>query len=205
MARDFTPRGKICRKYGENLFGMPKFDRVLQKKPYKPGQHGPQSRRAKLSEYAIQLREKQKAKYIYGLLERQFRTVYEKARKDSGITGENLIIRLECRLDTLVHRLGFAPTQRAARQMVSHKHIMVNGKSVNIPSYQVKPNDAISLREKSKKLEYIHESLKNVNETPLPYLRVDKANMVGELIERPKREEIPVKINEQLIVELYSK
>ncbi|MBN1970279.1 MAG: 30S ribosomal protein S4 [Candidatus Delongbacteria bacterium] len=205
MARDFTPRGKICRKYGENLFGLPKFDRILQRKPYKPGQHGPMSKRGKLSEYAIQLREKQKAKYVYGLLEKQFRSVYDKAKKDTGITGENLIIRLECRLDTLVHRLGFAPSQRAARQMVSHKHVMVNGTNVNIPSFTVKPGDKIALRERSKKLEFIHESMKNISEAPLPYLRLDKANMVGELTEKPRREEIPVKINEQLIIELYSK
>lgn len=205
MAIDRTPRGKICRKYGENLFGNPKFEKILQKKPYAPGQHGAQGKRKKFSEYALQLREKQKAKYIYGLLEKQFRNTYDKARKDKGITGECLVIRLECRLDTLVNRMGFAPSQRAARQLVSHKHFLVNGKSVNIPSYLVKAGDKISVKEGSKKLEFIHESLKRVSETPFPYIKLDKANMVGELLEAPKREDIPVKLEEQLIVELYSK
>lgn len=205
MARDFTPRGKICRKYGENIFGIAKYEKILQRKPYGPGQHGAQNRRAKLSEYAIQLREKQKAKYIYGLLEKQFRNTYEKARRDKGVTGHNLMIRLECRLDSLVHRIGFAPTQRASRQLVSHKHVMVNGKVVNIPSYLCKPGDKISIKDKSKKMDLVHETLKNMPETPRPYLKLDKANMVGEVIEMPKREDIPVNVNEQLIVELYSK
>ncbi|NOR44043.1 MAG: 30S ribosomal protein S4, partial [Candidatus Delongbacteria bacterium] len=135
MARNLTPRGKITRKYGENIFGNPKYDKILQKKPYAPGQHGADGRRKRLSEYALQLREKQKAKYIFGLLEKQFRNTYDKAKKDKGITGENLIIRLECRLDTLAYRLGFAPSQRAARQLVSHKHLLVNGISTNIPSF----------------------------------------------------------------------
>jgi len=205
MAINRTPRGKICRKYGENIFGLSKYDKLLTKKPNKPGQHGAGGRRVKLSEYGLQLREKQKAKYIYGLLEKQFRNVYEKARKQKGITGENLVIRLECRLDSIVHRLGFAPSQRSSRQLVSHKHVLVNGKSVNIPSYLVKVNDKISLRNKSKKMELVHESLKVGRENPTPYLSVDKANLVGELIDAPKREDIPVLVNEQLIVELYSK
>ncbi|MBN2788975.1 MAG: 30S ribosomal protein S4 [Candidatus Delongbacteria bacterium] len=205
MARNLTPRGKITRKYGENIFGNPKYDKILQKKPYAPGQHGAEGRRKRLSEYALQLREKQKAKYIYGLLEKQFRNTYEKAKTDKGITGENLIVRLECRLDTLVYRLGFAPSQRAARQLVSHKHLLVNGISTNIPSYLVKVGDVISVREKSHKMEIIHESLKRVSENPRPYLKVDKATLEGTLIETPKREDIMVKVNEQLIVELYSK
>lgn len=205
MARNLTPRGKITRKYGENIFGNPKYDKILQKKPYAPGQHGADGRRKRLSEYALQLREKQKAKYIFGLLEKQFRNTYEKAKKDKGITGENLIIRLECRLDTLVYRLGFAPSQRAARQLVSHKHLLVNGVSTNIPSFLVKIGDVISVREKSQKMEIIHESLKRVSENPRPYLKVDKATLEGSLLETPKREDIMVKINEQLIVELYSK
>jgi len=205
MARNLTPRGKIVRKYGENIFGNPKYDKILQKKPYAPGQHGAEGRRKRLSEYALQLREKQKAKYIFGLLEKQFRNTYEKAKKDKGITGENLIIRLECRLDTLVHRLGFAPSQRAARQLVSHKHFLVNGISTNIPSFLVKVGDVIAVREKSQKMEMIHESLKRVSENPRPYLKVDKATLEGSLLETPKREDIMVKINEQLIIELYSK
>lgn len=205
MARNLTPRGKITRKYGENIFGNPKYDKILQKKPYAPGQHGAEGRRKRLSEYALQLREKQKAKYIFGLLEKQFRNTYEKAKTDKGITGENLIIRLECRLDTLVYRLGFAPSQRAARQLVSHKHLLVNGVSTNIPSFLVKVGDVISVREKSQKMEIIHESLKRVSENPRPYLKVDKATLEGSLLETPKREDIMVKINEQLIVELYSK
>ena len=205
MARNLTPRGKIVRKYGENIFGNPKYDKILQKKPYAPGQHGAEGRRKRLSEYAMQLREKQKAKYIFGLLEKQFRNTYEKAKNDKGITGENLIIRLECRLDTLVHRLGFAPSQRAARQLVSHKHFLVNGISTNIPSFLVKVGDVIAVREKSQKMEIIHESLKRVSENPRPYLKVDKATLEGSLLETPKREDIMVKINEQLIVELYSK
>ncbi|MCK5760133.1 MAG: 30S ribosomal protein S4 [Candidatus Delongbacteria bacterium] len=205
MARNLTPRGKIVRKYGENIFGNPKYDKILQKKPYAPGQHGAEGRRKRLSEYAMQLREKQKAKYIFGLLEKQFRNTYEKAKNDKGITGENLIIRLECRLDTLVHRLGFAPSQRAARQLVSHKHFLVNSISTNIPSFLVKVGDVIAVREKSQKMEIIHESLKRVSENPRPYLKVDKATLEGSLLETPKREDIMVKINEQLIVELYSK
>jgi len=205
MARNLTPRGKITRKYGENIFGNPKYDKILQKKPYAPGQHGADGRRKRLSEYALQLREKQKAKYIFGLLEKQFRNTYDKAKKDKGITGENLIIRLECRLDTLVYRLGFAPSQRAARQLVSHKHLLVNGISTNIPSFLVKVGDVIAVRAKSQKMEIIHESLKRVSENPRPYLKVDKATLEGSLLETPKREDIMVKINEQLIVELYSK
>ena len=205
MARNLTPRGKITRKYGENIFDNPKYDKILQKKPYAPGQHGADGRRKRLSEYALQLREKQKAKYIFGLLEKQFRNTYDKAKKDKGITGENLIIRLECRLDTLAFRLGFAPSQRAARQLVSHKHLLVNGISTNIPSFLVKVGDVISVRPKSQKMEIIHESLKRVSENPRPYLKVDKATLEGSLLETPKREDIMVKINEQLIVELYSK
>ncbi len=205
MAKDLTPRGKISRKYGENLFGLPKYDKIIQRRPYDPGQHGAEGKRKRVSEYGLQLKEKQKAKYIYGLLEKQFKSIYEKAKNDKGITGENLMIRLECRLDTLVHRLGFSPSQRAARQMVSHRHFLVNGKPANIPSMTIRVNDVISVKEKSKKLEIIHESLKNTNENPRPYLKVDKATMEGTLTELPKREDIPVKINEQLIVELYSK
>ncbi|MFO7811221.1 MAG: 30S ribosomal protein S4 [Candidatus Delongbacteria bacterium] len=205
MAKDLTPRGKISRKYGENLFGLSKYDKVVQKRSYEPGQHGNQGRRRRVSEYGLQLKEKQKAKYIYGLLEKQFKNTYEKAKKDKGITGENLMVRLECRLDTMVYRLGFAPSQRAARQMVSHKHFLLNGKSANIPSLHVKVDDTVTVREKSKKMEIIHNSLKRVSENPRPYLKVDKASMEGKLTEVPKREDIPEKINEQLIVELYSK
>ncbi len=205
MARDRSPRGKVARKYGENIFGNPKFEKVLSKKPYGPGQHGAEGRRQKLSEYGLQLKEKQKAKYIYGVLEKQFRATYERARKDKGITGENLLRRLECRLDTVVNRLGFAVSQRASRQLVTHKHITVNGKIVNIPSYQVKIGDIISIKEKSKKLEIVHESLKRSSDSPTQYLRLNKENLSGELVDAPKREDIPVNLNEQLIIELYSK
>ncbi len=205
MARNRTAKGKIARKYGENIFGNPKFDKVLSKKPYGPGQHGAEGKRQKLSEYGLQLKEKQKAKYIYGVLERQFRNTYEKARKDKGITGENLLKRLECRLDTIVNRLGFAVSQSAARQLVTHKHVTVNGKIVNVPSYLVKVNDKIGIKEKSKKLEIIHESLKRSADNPTQYLRLDKENLLGELVDEPKREDMPIKLNEQLIIELYSK
>jgi len=205
MAKDIKQKRKICRKYGENIFGIPKLEKVLSRKPYAPGQHGAQGRRVKLTEYGLQLKEKQKAKLIYGILEKQFRNTYDKAKKDDGLTGENLIVRLESRLDSVVNRLGFAPTQRAARQLVSHCHFLVNGKSVNIPSFTVKANDKITVKEKSRKMEIIHDSLKRVNDQPTPYLRLDKANMEGQMIETPKRSDIPVNVNEQLIVELYSK
>jgi len=204
MARFKGPRGKIVRKFGENIFGNPKFDRLLAKKPYPPGQHG--MKRKKVSDYALQLREKQKVKYMYGLLEKQFRRFFSKAERMKGVTGENLLQLLESRLDNTVYRLGFATTRAQARQMVLHRHIMVNGKVVNIPSFILKPGDVIQVREKSRRLAMFHEALKRVDaDRMLPWLELDKANMTGKFLDRPKREDIPVNVQESMIVELYSK
>ena len=177
----------------------------LEKKNYPPGQHGP-LRRARLSEYGIQLREKQKLRRIYGVFERQFRRYFEMATKQKGKTGENLLKILERRLDNVVYRLGFAPSRKAARQLVKHRHILVNGKVVDIPSYLVEPGDEIRVRDKSKELEIIHNSLKRVTETSLvPWLQLNKATLSGVFMYIPERSEIPINVNEQLIVELYSK
>ncbi len=177
----------------------------LERKNYPPGQHGP-LRRARLSEYGIQLREKQKLRRIYGVLERQFRRYFEMATRQKGKTGENLIKILERRLDNVVYRLGFAPSRKAARQLVKHRHILVNGKIVDIPSYLVEPGDEIRVRDKSKELEIIHNSLKRVTESSLvPWLQLNKATLSGVFMYIPERSEIPINVNEQLIVELYSK
>ncbi len=204
MAKYNGPKGKIVRKFGENIFGNPKYDRLLSKKPYPPGQHG--MKRRKLSDYALQLKEKQKVKYMYGMLERQFRRFFLKAERMKGVTGENLLQLLESRLDNTVFRLGFAQSRAQARQMVLHRHIMVNGKIVNIPSFILKPGDVIQVREKSKRLSMFHEALKRVDaDRMLPWLELDKANLTGKFIDRPKREDIPVNVQESMIVELYSK
>ena len=200
MARYTGPKAKISRKFGEPIFGSSK---AAQKKAYPPGQHG-RGRRKKQSEYAIQLAEKQKAKYTYGVLERQFANVFDKASRKSGITGEILLQLLEARLDNTVYRLGISPTRRGARQLVSHKHITVNGEVVNIPSYSLKPSDIIGVREKSKSLEAIADSLKS-NARSYSWLEWDSVNMNGKYLNAPSREEIPENIKEQLIVELYSK
>jgi small subunit ribosomal protein S4 len=200
MARYIGPRSKIARKFGEPIFGDSK---ALQKKAYPPGQHG-RGRRKKQSEYAIQLAEKQKAKYTYGVLERQFANTFEKASRKSGITGEILLQMLESRLDNTVYRLGIAPTRRGARQLVSHKHITVNGEVVNIPSYSLKPNDVVGVREKSKSLHAITESLTS-NIKNFPWLQWDTSDMSGKFMNAPMRDDIPENIKEQLIVELYSK
>lgn len=200
MARFRGPKSKISRKFGEPIFGASK---ALQKKNYPPGQHG-RGRRKKQSEYAIQLAEKQKAKYTYGVLERQFSNIFEKASRKSGITGEILLQLLESRLDNTVYRLGIAPTRRAARQLVSHKHITVNGDIVNIPSYSLKNNDVVAVREKSKSLEAITNSLAS-NNKKFSWLEWDSVNREGKYLNSPSREEIPENIKEQLIVELYSK
>jgi small subunit ribosomal protein S4 len=200
MARYTGPKTKISRRFGEPIFGASK---ALQKKAYPPGQHG-RGRRKKQSEYAIQLAEKQKAKYTYGVLERQFANVFDKASRKSGITGEILLQMLEARLDNTVFRLGIAPTRRAARQLVSHKHITVNGELVNVPSYTLKGNDIIGVREKSKSLEAITDSLAS-NARNYSWLEWDSASMTGKFLNSPSREEIPENIKEQLIVELYSK
>tara|TARA_Y100000996_G_scaffold118321_1_gene88245 strand:+ start:918 stop:1523 length:606 start_codon:yes stop_codon:yes gene_type:complete len=201
MARYTGPKSKISRKYGEPIFGDTK---ALEKKPHPPGQHG-RGRRRKKSEYAIQLAEKQKAKYLYGILERQFRNLFSKASRKDGITGENLLQLLESRLDNIVYRLGIAPTRRSARQLVSHKHITVNGKLVNIPSFNVKEGDMIAVREKSKSLSSIAESISRQSSNRFKWLEWDDKSLSGKLIMHPDRESIPENINEQLIVELYSK
>jgi small subunit ribosomal protein S4 len=204
MAKNTTPKGKIVRKFGENIFGNPKFDKLLTKKPYPPGQHG--LLRRKVSDYAIQLKEKQKLKYMYGLLEKQFKLFFEKAERMKGVTGENLLQLLESRLDNTVYRMGFAVSRSQARQLVLHRHIMVNGRAVNIPSYLLKPGDEIQVREKSRRLAVIHESLKKVRaENIYPWLELDKAQLLGKYIEKPQRADIPVNIQENMIVELYSK
>ena len=200
MARYTGPKTKISRKFGEPIFGA---NKALQKKAYPPGQHG-RGRRKKQSEYAIQLAEKQKAKYTYGVLERQFANVFDRASRKSGITGEILLQLLESRLDNTVYRLGISPTRRGARQFVSHKHITVNGEIVNIPSYTLKPNDVVGVREKSKSLEAITESLKS-NIKGYSWLEWDNVSMTGKFLNAPNREEIPENIKDQLIVELYSK
>ena len=201
MARYTGPKTKIARKFGEPIFGP---DKVLQKRNYPPGQHG-QNKRRKTSEYGVQLREKQKAKYTYGVLEKQFRNLFEKASNMKGITGEILLQLLESRLDNVVYRLGVAPTRAAARQLVLHRHITVNGSVVNIPSYHVLPGEVIGVREKSKSLEVIENSLAGFNHTKYPWIEWDETLKAGKYLHVPEREDIPENIKEQLIVELYSK
>ena len=201
MARYTAPKSKISRKYGEPIFGDTK---ALEKKPHPPGQHG-RGRRRKKSEYAVQLAEKQKAKFLYGILERQFRNMFKKASRKEGITGENLLQLLEARLDNVVYRLGVAPTRRSARQFVTHKHITVNGNVVNIPSFTVKEGDLVGVRERSKSLVAISESLSSKTSNKYKWLEWDDKSLLGKLITYPDRESIPENINEQLIVELYSK
>ncbi|RNI26085.1 30S ribosomal protein S4 [Rufibacter latericius] len=201
MARYTGPKSKISRRYNEPIFGPSK---ALAKKAYGPGQHG-RGRRKKQSEYAIQLMEKQKAKYIYGVLEKQFENLFDKAARKTGITGENLLALLEARLDNTVYRLGIAPTRRGARQLVNHNHIQVNGHVVNIASYTLRPGDVVSVREKSKSLEAITHSLAGRNARAFTWLEWDGGQMAGKFISNPQRDQIPEKIQEQLIVELYSK
>lgn len=201
MARYIGPKTRIARKFGEPIFGA---DKVLSKRNYPPGQHG-NSRKRKTSEYGVQLKEKQKAKYTYGVLERQFRNLFAKATRTKGITGEVLLQLLESRLDNVVYRLGFAATRAAARQLVSHKHIVVNGAVVNIPSYQVKAGDVVGVREKSKSLEVIAASLSGFNHSKYPWIEFDAASQSGKFLHMPDRADIPENIKEQLIVELYSK
>lgn len=201
MARYTGPKTKIARKFGEPIFGP---DKVLAKRNYPPGQHG-QNKRRKTSEYGVQLREKQKAKYTYGVLEKQFRNLFEKASSMKGITGEILLQLLESRLDNVVYRLGIARTRAAARQIVLHKHITVNGQVLNIPSYQVKPGDVIGVREKSKALEVINDNLAGFNHTKYPWIEWDETLKAGKFLHVPAKEDIPENIKEQLIVELYSK
>lgn len=201
MARYTGPKSRIARKFGEAIFGA---DKVLSKKNYPPGQHG-QNKRRKTSEYGTQLAEKQKAKYTYGVLERQFRILFDKASRTKGITGEVLLQLLESRLDNVVYRMGIAPTRAAARQLVSHRHIVVDGKVVNIPSYQLKPGQVVGVREKSKSLENITDSLAGFNHSKYPWIEWDEASKSGKYLNIPERADIPENIKEQLIVELYSK
>ncbi|MEY4861635.1 MAG: hypothetical protein RL059_1339 [Bacteroidota bacterium] len=202
MARYTGPKTKIARRFRDPIFGP---DKALERRSYGPGQHGPSKRRGgKQSEYAIQLGEKQKAKYTYGILEKQFANMFEKASRMKGITGENLLQLCETRLDNTVYRLGVSPTRRGARQLVSHRHITVNGDVVNIPSYHVKPGDVIGVREKSKSLEAIVSSL-DASSKKYDWLDWDRFSMSGKFLSLPGREMIPENIKEQLIVELYSK
>jgi len=201
MARYTGPKTKIARKFGEAIFGP---DKVLSKKNYPPGQHGV-NRRRKTSEYGVMLAEKQKAKYTYGVLEKQFRNMFDKAARTNGITGEILLQNLECRLDNIVYRLGIAPTRAAARQMVNHRHIVVNGEVVSIPSHSVKAGQIVGVREKSKSLEVVANSLAGFNHGKYPWLEWDENAKAGKLLHAPAREDIPENIKEHLIVELYSK
>jgi len=202
MARYIGPKTKISRKFGEPIFGP---DKVLSKKTNPPGEHGNNVHRRKTSEYGNQLREKQKAKYTYGVLERQFRNTFEKASRSKGITGVVLLQLLESRLDNIVFRLGMAPTRAAARQLVSHRHITVDGQVVNIPSYSIKPGQVVAIREKSKSLEVIAAALAGFNHSKYAWIEWDENSLSGKLLHLPERVDIPENINEQSIVELYSK
>ncbi|MDG3580899.1 MULTISPECIES: 30S ribosomal protein S4 [Galbibacter] len=201
MARYRGPKTKIARKFGEAIFGD---DKSFEKRNYPPGQHGNNRRRGKKSEYAVQLMEKQKAKYSYGILERQFRNLFEKANRSKGVTGEVLLQLCESRLDNVVYRMGISPSRRGARQLVSHRHIIVNGEIVNIPSYQLKPGDVVGVREKSKSLEAINNSLSN-NSSVYEWITWNNEKKEGTFVTVPERLQIPENIKEQLIVELYSK
>ncbi|SEP95751.1 30S ribosomal protein S4 [Flavobacterium urocaniciphilum] len=201
MARYTGPQTKIARKFGEAIFGE---DKAFERRNYPPGQHGLAKRRGKKSEYAVQLMEKQKAKYTYGILERQFRNLFEKASAASGVTGEILLQLCESRLDNIVYRMGIAPSRRAARQIVSHRHITVNGENVNVPSYHIKPGDVIAVREKSKSLEAINNSLAN-SSTVYEWITWNNDTKQGTFVAVPQRLQIPENIKEQLIVELYNK
>ncbi|MCB2194684.1 MAG: 30S ribosomal protein S4 [Bacteroidetes bacterium] len=202
MARYIGPKSKIARKLGEPIYGP---DKYYEKKNYPPGEQGANKRRRKLSEYGVQLMEKQKAKYTYGVLEKQFFNAFKEASRKKGITGENLLQLLESRLDNVVYRLGIAPTRAAARQFVTHKHITVNGQVVNVPSYTVRANDIIGVREKSKSLEAITNSLATARYNKYSWLEWDNDQMAGKFLSIPERSDIPENIKEQLIVELYSK
>ncbi len=201
MARYTGPTTKIARKFGEAIYGA---DKSFEKRNFPPGQHGNTRRRGKKSEYAVQLQEKQKAKYTYGILERQFRNLFEKASASRGITGEVLLQLCEARLDNVVYRLGIAPTRNAARQLVSHRHITVNGGLVNIPSYSLNAGDVVAVREKSKSLEAIENSLAN-NSNVFEWLTWNSDTLQGTFVSVPERLQIPENVKEQLIVELYSK
>jgi small subunit ribosomal protein S4 len=201
MARYIGPKTKIARKFGEPIYGA---DKYFERKNYPPGSHGANRRRRKLSEYGVQLKEKQKAKYTYGVLEKQFSNLFKKAQGTKGVTGEVLLQFLEARLDNVVYRLGISPTRAGARQLVTHRHIVVNGNVLNVPSYSVRPGDVVSVREKSKALEVIQDSIA-VSRPGSSWLEWDQERLVGKFLNLPERTEIPENIKEQLIVELYSK
>jgi len=201
MARYTGPKTKIARKFGDAIFGE---DKYFDKRSYPPGQHGQSKKRKTASEYAVQLAEKQKAKYTYGLLERQFRNLFEKASSKKGVTGDNMFKLLEARLDNTIYRLGFAASRAQARQLVIHKHISVNGHIVNVPSYTLKPGDKVGLRERSKNLTVVQDSLAKKGKK-FNWLVLDEKSVEGTFVEFPERDQIPENINEQLIVELYSK
>jgi small subunit ribosomal protein S4 len=201
MARYIGPKSRIARKFKEPIFGP---DKVLEKKNYPPGQHGLSKKRGKQSEYAVQLQEKQKAKYTYGILERQFAKIYTMAQRAHGVTGEVLLQLIESRIDNVVYRMGIAPTRSAARQLVGHCHITINGKVVNVPSYILKPGDVVAVRERSKTLEVITSNTSGAT-NKFPWMDFDKTSLTGKFISIPERIQIPENIKEQLIVELYSK
>ena len=201
MARYTGPKSRIARRFGEPIFGP---DKALAKKAYAPGQHGNQRRRGKQSEYGMQLMEKQKAKFTYGILEKQFANLFKEALRRKGVTGENLLQMCELRLDNIVFRLGLAPTRRAERQLVTHNHITVNGNNINIPSYALKAGDLVSVRERSKSLEVISNSIAS-NKIQMEWFEFNSETKVGKVIIAPERIQIPENINEQVIVELYSK
>ena len=209
MARYTDANCKLCRREGEKLFlkgGRCFTDKcAIERRPFPPGQHGGNMRRRKVSPYGEQLREKQKVRRTYGLLEKQFRNYFKKADAREGITGEKLLQMLETRLDNIVYRLGFASSRKAARQLVRHRHILVNGQTMDIPSYSVRPDEVIKVRDKSKKMDSIHQALKIGRGDEIPWLRLNKAALEGGILEVPKRADIPLTANEQLIVELYSK
>lgn len=203
MARYTGPKTKKSRAFGESIYG---YSKAFEKRKYPPGQHGPSRRRKQKSDYALQLMEKQKAKYTYGVLERQFRNLFDKASSKSGVTGEVLLQYLEARLDNTVFRMGIAPTRRAARQLVAHRHICVNGIITNIPSYQLRPGDIIRVKGKSQNMQVVQESVSNKSEIhKFTWLEFNPDKMQGVFLEHPQRDSIPEKLNEQLIVELYSK
>ncbi|NEN23473.1 30S ribosomal protein S4 [Cryomorpha ignava] len=202
MARYTGPKSKVARRFREPIFGP---DKALERKNYPPGFHGPNKRRSKQSEYSIQLLEKQKAKYTYGILERQFANLFDKAQRKMGITGELLLQFCEARLDNVVYRMGISPTRSGARQLVGHRHITVNGEMVNIPSYSLKPGDKVGVRERSKSMEVITNSLTSGATNKHDWYEFNRSSMTGTYIQHPTRDQIPENIKEQLIVELYSK
>jgi small subunit ribosomal protein S4 len=204
MGRNFTPRGKVVRRLGVNIFGNPKFDRILEKRPYGPGEHG--KKRHKMSNYGMQLLEKQKVKKMYGVLEKQFRKYFHEAERRKGVTGHNLLQILECRLDNTVFKAGFAKTRDAARQIVRHGHIQVNGRKVNLPSFLISQDDIISVKAKENAIKLIKGNIKSTEDRIIPnWMNVDKEKLTIKITKLPERADIEVAIEEQLIVELYSK